>query len=133
MDCYGYWINGGCIRCDLIGRRLHTDSSSCGPRSKFSWRRMRTQSIGALRLFDTKLKKPHSRSSIHSYGSYASSAVAGQSTFRNLVATVFPLFTTQYFAALGYQWGNTIFALIALAMMPIPAVRTSLPGCVHCH
>ncbi|KAF8062206.1 MFS polyamine transporter [Lyophyllum atratum] len=54
------------------------------------------------------------------YGPFASSALAGQSLFRNLMAMVFPLFTRQMFRALGYPWGNTIFALIAVLMIPIP-------------
>jgi hypothetical protein len=62
---------------------------------------------------------------VYSYGTYASSAIAGQNLFRNVVATVFPLFTTQYFQALGYQWGNTLLGMIALVMLPIPFVRAS--------
>ncbi|KAJ7623750.1 MFS polyamine transporter [Roridomyces roridus] len=56
------------------------------------------------------------------YGPFASSALAGQSLCRNIMATVFPLFTKQLFAALGYTWANTMFALIALVMTPIPFV-----------
>ncbi|KAJ7498000.1 MFS polyamine transporter [Mycena galericulata] len=54
------------------------------------------------------------------YGPFASSALAGQSLCRNMMATIFPLFTKQMFAALGYNWANTMFALIALVMVPIP-------------
>ncbi|KAF8074571.1 MFS polyamine transporter [Lyophyllum atratum] len=54
------------------------------------------------------------------YGIYASSALAGQSLARNLTATVFPLFTDQMFHNLGYKWANTLFALIAAVMIPIP-------------
>ncbi|KAJ7463631.1 major facilitator superfamily domain-containing protein [Mycena latifolia] len=56
------------------------------------------------------------------YGPFASSALAGQSLCRNTMATIFPLFTKQMFAALGYNWANTMFALIAAAMVPIPFV-----------
>ncbi|KAJ7708906.1 MFS polyamine transporter [Mycena rosella] len=56
------------------------------------------------------------------YGPFASSALAGQSLCRNMMATVFPLFTKQMFAVLGYNWANTMFALIAGAMAPIPFV-----------
>jgi hypothetical protein len=35
----------------------------------------------------------------------------------------FPLFTDQMFAALTYKWANTLFALIAVIMIPIPFVR----------
>ncbi|KAJ7173520.1 MFS polyamine transporter [Mycena filopes] len=57
-----------------------------------------------------------------SYGTFASSALAGQSLFRNIMATIFPLFTQQMFEALGYRWANTIFALVATVMAPIPFV-----------
>jgi hypothetical protein len=38
------------------------------------------------------------------------------------MATVFPLFTKQMFTTLGYNWANTMFALIAAIMVPIPFV-----------
>ncbi|KAJ6580957.1 MFS polyamine transporter [Mycena capillaripes] len=56
------------------------------------------------------------------YGPFASSALAGQSLCRNIMATVFPLFTKQMFVNLGYNWANTMFALIAAVMVPIPFV-----------
>lgn len=54
------------------------------------------------------------------YGPYASSALAGQSLARNLMGTAFPLFTNQMLRALGYKWANSLFAFIALFMIPIP-------------
>ncbi|KAI0321592.1 major facilitator superfamily domain-containing protein [Amylostereum chailletii] len=54
------------------------------------------------------------------YGPYASSAIAGQSLCRNLMGTIFPLFTTRMFDALTYKWGNTLFACVATLMAPIP-------------
>ncbi|KAF9461064.1 major facilitator superfamily domain-containing protein [Collybia nuda] len=51
------------------------------------------------------------------YGPYASSGLAGQSLFRNLTATVFPLFTRQMLHNLGYKWANTLFGFIALIMI----------------
>ncbi|KAI9440428.1 major facilitator superfamily domain-containing protein [Lactarius indigo] len=54
------------------------------------------------------------------YGTYASSAIAAQSLFRNLLGMAFPLFTKQMFATLTYQWGNTLFGFIALIMVPLP-------------
>jgi len=56
------------------------------------------------------------------YGPFASSASAGQSLLRNLMGMAFPLFTQQMFAALTYKWANTIFACIAILMIPIPFV-----------
>jgi len=54
------------------------------------------------------------------YGPYASSALAGQSLLRNFMATVFPLFTNQMYRTLDYRWANTVFAFIAIIMIPIP-------------
>ncbi|KZV74466.1 MFS general substrate transporter [Peniophora sp. CONT] len=56
------------------------------------------------------------------YGPYASSANAGQSLFRNIMGFAFPLFTTQMFNTLGYHWGNTLFACIAVLMIPVPFI-----------
>ncbi|KAF7317701.1 Drug transporter [Mycena kentingensis (nom. inval.)] len=56
------------------------------------------------------------------YGPFASSALAGQSLCRNIMATVFPLFIKALFRRLGYNWGNTLFGFIAAAMMPIPLI-----------
>ncbi|KAI4527333.1 fungal hydrophobin [Schizophyllum commune Loenen D] len=56
------------------------------------------------------------------YGPFASSALAGQSLARNMMGVAFPLFTVQMFDALGYRWGNTLFALVAIVLMPIPFV-----------
>ncbi|KAF8449345.1 major facilitator superfamily domain-containing protein [Boletus edulis BED1] len=56
------------------------------------------------------------------YGPYASSALAGQSMCRNLLGAVFPLFTQQMYNNLTYKWANTLFALISVAMIPIPFI-----------
>ncbi|XP_006455051.1 hypothetical protein AGABI2DRAFT_145318 [Agaricus bisporus var. bisporus H97] len=56
------------------------------------------------------------------YGPYASSALAGQSLARNILATVFPLFTQQMYQKLTYKWANTLFGFLALIMVPIPFV-----------
>lgn len=56
------------------------------------------------------------------YGPFASSALAGQSLARNITALSFPLFTQQMYSRLGIPWANTLFAFIALLLMPIPFV-----------
>jgi hypothetical protein len=56
------------------------------------------------------------------YGPFASSALAGQSLARNLSGTIFPLFTTKLYGALGYRWSNTLFAILAVVMVPVPYV-----------
>jgi hypothetical protein len=57
------------------------------------------------------------------YGTYASSAIAGQSLCRNLAASIFPLFTTQLFSRLTYRWGLTLFGCVGAVLVPIPWVR----------
>jgi hypothetical protein len=56
------------------------------------------------------------------YGPFASSALAGQSLARNLAGTVFPLFITKVQEALGYPWSNTLWALLAVLLAPVPYV-----------
>jgi len=56
------------------------------------------------------------------YGPFASSALAGQSLFRNLMGMAFPLFAQQMFARLTYHWANTLFALIGVVLIPVPFV-----------
>ncbi|TCD71762.1 hypothetical protein EIP91_003105 [Steccherinum ochraceum] len=56
------------------------------------------------------------------YGPFASSALAGQSLCRNLAGMAFPLFTNQMYAAMTYKWANTLFALLAALMIPIPFI-----------
>lgn len=40
----------------------------------------------------------------------------------NITALSFPLFTQQMYRRLGIPWANTLFAFIALVLMPIPFV-----------
>ncbi|KAF7344296.1 MFS general substrate transporter [Mycena venus] len=56
------------------------------------------------------------------YGLYASSALAGQSLFRNLMGAAFPLFTQPMYGRLGIHWASTLFGCIAVVMVPIPYV-----------
>ena len=42
------------------------------------------------------------------------------------MGTIFPLFTEQLYARLTYHWGTTLFAFIAVAMIPIPYVSTRM-------
>jgi len=53
---------------------------------------------------------------------YASSALSGQSFFRNGMAAVFPLFTSQMYNALGFQWASTLFGCIAVLLAAVPFV-----------
>jgi sugar phosphate permease len=52
---------------------------------------------------------------------YAASATSAASTFRSLLGFAFPLFGEQMFAALGYGWGNTMLAGVAIIIgIPFP-------------
>ncbi|KII86602.1 hypothetical protein PLICRDRAFT_260942 [Plicaturopsis crispa FD-325 SS-3] len=57
-----------------------------------------------------------------SYLAYASSAIAAQSFARNFMGFVFPLFTTQMYVRLGYDWASFLFGMIALLLAVIPFV-----------
>lgn len=47
------------------------------------------------------------------------------------MATAFPLFTEQMFRGMGYTWANTLFALLASFMVPIPFVCAMSPSLMH--
>ncbi|KAF2160311.1 hypothetical protein M409DRAFT_70489 [Zasmidium cellare ATCC 36951] len=57
---------------------------------------------------------------IDSYPDHASSATAASQFIRSLTAFAFPLFAPYMYRSLGYGWGNTTIALVALAIS-IPA------------
>lgn len=48
------------------------------------------------------------------------SALAANSLLRYVVCSVFPLFTVQMYENLKVKWASTLFALICVAMLPIP-------------
>ncbi|KAL0953642.1 hypothetical protein HGRIS_004846 [Hohenbuehelia grisea] len=54
------------------------------------------------------------------YGPFASSALAAQSLFRNILGTVFPLFIQQMLHNLTFKWAGTLIAMLALLLLPIP-------------
>ncbi|GAA5908018.1 hypothetical protein JCM8208_004025 [Rhodotorula glutinis] len=56
------------------------------------------------------------------YTIYASSALSGQSLFRNLAACGFPLFCTQMYNSLGYQWASFLAGCVALLLAATPWV-----------
>ncbi|KAF9506443.1 hypothetical protein BS47DRAFT_1374117 [Hydnum rufescens UP504] len=73
---------------------------------------------------------------IDTYTIYCASALAANVLLRSILATVFPLFTPSLLAAVGPQWGSTIFACLALICTPIPFlfyVRDSRVPVVYHH
>jgi len=58
---------------------------------------------------------------IDSYTTYAASGVAAISCARSLAGFGFPLFAPAMYNALGYGWGNTVLAFVAIAIgVPAP-------------
>ncbi|KAI4852304.1 putative MFS polyamine transporter [Aureobasidium sp. EXF-8845] len=50
----------------------------------------------------------------------AASAIAANGVLRYSLGAVFPLFTIQMYQSLGPHWAGSVFAFIALLLMPIP-------------
>ncbi|KDE06059.1 hypothetical protein MVLG_03611 [Microbotryum lychnidis-dioicae p1A1 Lamole] len=56
------------------------------------------------------------------YTIYASSALSAQSLCRNLLGFAFPLFTSQLYSSLGYQWASFLSGMLGLALAGTPWV-----------
>lgn len=59
---------------------------------------------------------------VDSYQTYSASALAGVILCRNLVGAGFPLFATQMYERLGYEWASSLLGFIAILLVPIPFV-----------
>jgi multidrug resistance protein len=57
---------------------------------------------------------------VDTFQKYAASAVAANTFLRSIFAAAFPLFITPLLHNLGIGWGVSIFAFIAVFMIPIP-------------
>jgi MFS family permease len=58
---------------------------------------------------------------VDAYTTYAASAMAAVALGRCILAFIFPLLVKQLYAALGYGWGTSLLAFIALALgVPFP-------------
>lgn len=53
---------------------------------------------------------------VDTFARYAASAMAANTVLRSVFGATFPLFGLQMYQKLGLGWGNTLLALIALAM-----------------
>ncbi|KAL0252407.1 hypothetical protein I308_101798 [Cryptococcus tetragattii IND107] len=53
---------------------------------------------------------------------YSAAAVAGATAARSVVACIMPLFTTTMFVKLGWGWGGTLIACIAIVGIPAPMI-----------
>ncbi|RYP62892.1 hypothetical protein DL771_009541 [Monosporascus sp. 5C6A] len=56
------------------------------------------------------------------YRVFSASALAGIALVRNIAGAAFPMFGKQLFEDLGYQWGVSLLASIAIILAPIPFV-----------
>ncbi|PPQ80545.1 hypothetical protein CVT25_001579 [Psilocybe cyanescens] len=59
---------------------------------------------------------------IDSYSDYAASAMAAKTFMRSEIGAMVPLFVTQMFHHMGFQWAGLLLALTALAIAPIPFI-----------
>ncbi|KAG2177040.1 hypothetical protein INT43_007696 [Umbelopsis isabellina] len=57
---------------------------------------------------------------IDTFITYCASALAAKTVVRSGLGAAFPLFITQMYHRLGFQWASTLLAFISLAMVPIP-------------
>lgn len=68
---------------------------------------------------------------VDTYTRYAASAIAANTFSRSLFAGFFPLFGARMFEVLGANWGGTVLALVATAMLPIPFVFYKLGASIR--
>ncbi|KAF4125581.1 Fungal trichothecene efflux pump (TRI12) [Geosmithia morbida] len=59
---------------------------------------------------------------VDAYPHYAASALAANAFVRCTFAAAFPLFGTQMYEKLGYQWASSLLAFLTLAMAPFPYI-----------
>lgn len=59
---------------------------------------------------------------IDTFGIYSASAISAFTMYRNAVCTVLPLAAPPLYEFIGPGWGNSVLALIALTMAPIPFI-----------
>lgn len=59
---------------------------------------------------------------VDAYLEYSASAIAASTVFRSLLAALLPLAGRRMYQSLGYGWGSSLLAFIAVAMMPVPVV-----------
>lgn len=59
---------------------------------------------------------------VDSYQTYSASALAGVILVRNVVGAGFPLFATQMYQKLDYEWASSLLAFISILLVPIPFI-----------
>ncbi|EQB46179.1 Efflux pump atB [Colletotrichum gloeosporioides] len=59
---------------------------------------------------------------VDAYPLYAASALAANAFVRCMFAAAFPLFGTQMYTELGYQWATSLLGFLTVAMLPFPYI-----------
>ncbi|KAJ5981058.1 hypothetical protein N7481_008356 [Penicillium waksmanii] len=59
---------------------------------------------------------------VDSYQTYSASALAGVIFVRNVVGAGFPLFATQMYEKLDYEWASSLLGFISILLVPIPFI-----------
>jgi hypothetical protein len=59
---------------------------------------------------------------VDSYSNYAASAIAAKTLLRSEIGAMVPLFVTQMFHGMGFQYAGLLLALISCLIMPMPFV-----------
>lgn len=59
---------------------------------------------------------------VDAFQQYAASAMAGMTCVRMLFGALLPLAGPSMYASLGLGWGNTLLGLVAVGMIPAPAL-----------
>jgi multidrug resistance protein len=72
-------------------------------------------SVGAMFCF-----LPVSLYLVDAYTVFAASATAGNLMVRSIVSAVIPLAAEPLYRSVGYGWGSSIFAFVALGFLPVP-------------
>ncbi|PPQ90717.1 hypothetical protein CVT25_005025 [Psilocybe cyanescens] len=70
---------------------------------------------------------------IDSYSDYAASAMAAKTLLRSECGAMIPLFVTQMFHGMGFQWAGLLLALIAAVIAPVPFVFYKYGDRVRAH
>jgi hypothetical protein len=59
---------------------------------------------------------------VDAYAEFAASAMSASTVLRSLVGALLPLAGRKMYDKLGYGWGTSLLAFIAVAMIPMPFV-----------
>lgn len=85
-------------------------------------------SIGAMFVF-----LPVSMYLVDCYTKYAVSATAGNLVVRSIISAALPLVAEPLYQKVGYGWGDSVFAFVALSFLPVPFLLVRYGGWLGMH